>query len=363
MRPSRYPCAVVLACVLGMVAGCGAPGVPVPPSLELPQRVNDLRAVRKSSQVFLAWTVPTRSTDGRTIRNPGKTLVCRNLDSALTECGNAVGELPPSKATSIPRQTPAPEQDTYTDTLSEPLQQQHPTGNVIYAVVVRNEQGRSAGLSNQVAVPSAPTLAPPQEFHAGLQSSGIRLSWSPVSQPSAIPGLQYSYRIYRREKSGSNDIKLADLPLDSGASEFLDHSFEWEKTYVYHLTIVTQTLHDHEAETQVEGDNTPDVEVFAHDVFPPAVPTALQAVASGEGQPPFIDLIWSPDTDADLAGYNVYRRQEGGQAIRVNSAPVQTPAYRDTTALPGHSYIYSVSAVDLRGNESGRSTEASETVP
>ena len=52
---------------------------------------------------------------------------------------------------------------------------------------------------------------------------------------------------------------------------------------------------------EIEGDDTPKVTVYAHDVFPPAVPSGLQAVFSGVGQSPFVDLIWSPDTDADLA--------------------------------------------------------------
>jgi hypothetical protein len=42
---------------------------------------------------------------------------------------------------------------------------------------------------------------------------------------------------------------------------------------------------------------------------------------------------------------------------------VNTPAFRDSNVVPGHSYFYSISAVDVRGNESSRSEEASETVP
>jgi len=105
------------------------------------------------------------------------------------------------------------------------------------------------------------------------------------------------------------------------------------------------------------------VKVFAHDVYPPAVPSGLQAVFSGVGQPPFIDLIWSPVTDADLAGYNVYRREDDGPSAKTNSELVKTPALRDSNVSSGKKYFYSVSAVDLRGNESARSEETSESVP
>jgi fibronectin type 3 domain-containing protein len=68
-------------------------------------------------------------------------------------------------------------------------------------------------------------------------------------------------------------------------------------------------------------------------------------------------------TDADLAGYNVYRREGEAAPIKLNSDLIKAPSYRDGAVMPGKKYFYSVSAVDLRGNESARSDEASETVP
>jgi len=127
--------------------------------------------------------------------------------------------------------------------------------------------------------------------------------------------------------------------------------------------VVTVIHEEGKPEIQFEGDDTPPVRVFAHDVFPPAVPSGLQAVFSGVGQQPFIDLIWAPDTDADLAGYNVFRHEGGAEAVKINSELVKTPAFRDMNVASGKTYIYSVSAVDVRGNESARSQEASEAVP
>jgi fibronectin type 3 domain-containing protein len=113
----------------------------------------------------------------------------------------------------------------------------------------------------------------------------------------------------------------------------------------------------------VEGDDTSSVKIFAHDVFPPGVPTGLQAVFSGPGQAAFIDLIWTPVSDADLDGYNVYRHVASGSPVQLNAELVKTPAFRDSNVVAGKTYFYSVSAVDQRGNESARSEEASESVP
>jgi hypothetical protein len=53
-----------------MLAGCGVPGVPKPPSLDLPQPVGDLRAVRKGDSVYLAWTVPSQRPITLALRHP-----------------------------------------------------------------------------------------------------------------------------------------------------------------------------------------------------------------------------------------------------------------------------------------------------
>jgi len=59
----------------------------------------------------------------------------------------------------------------------------------------------------------------------------------------------------------------------------------------------------------------------------------------------------------------VYRHEEGGAAVKVNAQLVKTPAYRDASVASGVNYFYSISAVDVRGNESARSEEAGERVP
>jgi len=47
----------------------------------------------------------------------------------------------------------------------------------------------------------------------------------------------------------------------------------------------------------------------------------------------------------------------------MNAELVKTPAYRDVQVAAGKKYFYAVSAVDVRGNESAQSEEASESVP
>jgi len=353
------------------LVGCGVPGAPKPPSLELPEPVTDLRAVRKGDRVYLDWTVPTETTDRLALRHLGPTRICRRLNAAMGECANPVGEIP---APQLPRRRsaqqnrsakPAPKmQATYIDNLPRTLLVEIPRARIFYAISVLNENGRSAGISNIVQVPAVAAVPPPSDFRAQVAAEGIVLSWTAVPHAPEIPGLRHIYRVYRRPEGGTTDTVAGEVPFDASSwARLVDHSFEWEKTYSYRATVVTLIAEEGKPETQFEGDDTPAVTVFAHDVFPPAVPSGLQAVFSGVGQQPFIDLIWAPDTDADLAGYNVLRHEAGAEPVKINSELVKTPAFRDMNVASGKIYFYSVSAVDVRGNESARSQEASEAVP
>ena len=357
--------------IVALLSGCARIGPPLPPELELPKPVNDLRAVRKGSRVTLSWTIPTRTTAAETVRHMGPTRVCRNAQAALPmkQCSDIVGVVSPH---ATKPETGAAKAE-YTDTLPSNAAY---TGQVAYAVEVLNTYGRSAGLSNHVLVPSGPAMPPPTGFHLGLSAAGVQIFWNCPPEPSPQPAdVQFRLRVHRREsgaaaapttsssKTKTSQVVAAEADAFGCQKPVFDRSFQWEKTYLYRADIVTIVPTPGQPETQIEGDDTPPVELAAHDTFPPATPAGLEAAFSGPGQSPAIDLSWNPDTEADLAGYYVYRREEGGPPLKLNSEPARTSAYRDRAIQSGKKYFYSVSAVDVRGNESGRSEEASESVP
>jgi hypothetical protein len=346
-----------------LLVGCAQTGPPLPPSLELPRPPTDLRATRKGDRVTLSWSEPTLTTDRQSVRYLGPTLVCRSRESEISDCGNPTATLPapatvPQKSATARR---APQ--TYTDTLPTNMSAQDPAAEITYAVEVLNRNARGAALSNRVHVPAVATLPPPSDLNAKLNDEGAVLSWTSIGELQNVPGVQHRYRIYRRDESSGKDTIAGELPLgEVGPAYFADSSFAWEKTYLYRVTAVS-ILQRPDSEVQVEGDDTPAVRIVAHDVFPPSVPAGLQAAYSGEGQKPFIDLIWAPVTNSDLAGYNVYRSEANASAIKLNSALVKSPSYRDTAVASGKTYTYTVSAVDVRANESRPSEPTTEPVP
>lgn len=346
--------ALFICLSIGALAGCGTPGAPLPPSLGIPKPVSDLQATRKGDTVTLTWSAPTETTDGELMRKAGRMQVSRTLSGNVMQIAQL--PLPPALNDQQPLATAS-------DSLAGVLQS--PAGDFVeYHVLSQNHSGRSDRTSNLAAVPLVPTPVTPQRLQAVAVPQGISLSWDQAWPPQNRTHLntQYVYRIMRRAEDAKTPVVVAQPNVANEAMAFVDTGIEWQKHYDYWITPVT-LWQGTVIKGEVAGDDSPVVSVFADDKFPPAVPQGLEAVYSGMAQQPFIDLTWTPDTDPDLAGYSVYRHVGDEAPVKINAELVKTPSFRDTNVRPGTKYTYSVTAVDLRANESAPSPEASETVP
>ncbi len=344
---------------------CGTPGAPLPPSLNLAVPVDDLIASRRGYKVDLEWTLPHKHTDRTIIKHNPVTRICRRDGLTLMAKCTVIAEVEPPSAKAPQKQKHGPPigelRIHYVDTLPEELCLKNPGGFVLYAVEEVNASGRSAGLSNQVPIPLVPVIAAPDKLTAEVSAEGVRVSWSGPQPPQPPPGVTYRYRILRRPVGAPAYIVLDDVaPAAEGS--YLDKTFAWEQKYEYRITTLGEAQSGRTSGA-VEGEDSPSVEVFARDIYPPAQPVGLQAVFSSVGQKPFIDLTWAPNLESDLAGYNVFRWTKGEEPRKLNQQLIQTPSYRDEKVEAGKTYFYAVSAVDLRGNESPRSATANEAVP
>lgn len=351
----------ILLLVVFSLTGCGVPGAPLPPSTGIPKFVGDLQAVRKGDTVTLTWTTPTETSDGELIRKPGKMLVQRALISAHDPALHfqTVSEQPLEPTLKDERAAQATAKDSLADLLR--------SGGAefaVYSVLAQNRSGKSFGLPNRATVPLVPTLPTPQKVQAEPVPTGIRISWDQGWPPKNATQInaQYVYRIMRKLEGANDSAMVKQVSAGNEAIVFLDDSIEWEKNYQY--WVVPVTLWQAGARKgEVESDDSPVTTVFAHDIFPPAAPSGVQAVYSAAASSSFIDLTWTPNSEPDLAGYNVYRHVGSEPSVKINSELVKTPRFADPGIQAGMKYFYSVSAVDLRGNESEKSEETSETVP
>jgi len=143
----------------------------------------------------------------------------------------------------------------------------------------------------------------------------------------------------------------------------VDTSLEWGKTYIYQITPVAKALtQDGQVFAEMEGEGT-ELEVTAHDVFPPAVPESLLALVGHIPGKKFVDLTWAPNVKKDLATYNIYRREAGTDLVRIHTGPSAILSFQDNDVISGHTYFYCLSALGANGNESAKTSEVAATVP
>lgn len=343
----------------GWLAGCGTPGAPQPPSLNLPDAVTDLAATRTGSQVTLTWMMPKRNTDRTAIKGNVTAQICRREGS---------GPCSPVADESVPPGKPA----SYMDTLPNALASGEPRV-VSYFVELLNKKNRSAGLSNGATVVAGAAPGAVAGFKAEVRKQGVVLSWTPdgerapvrlvrklLTPPPAKPQQQGSLAPV---PEAVNQSMLVDKGVEQGRA--LDQTARFGESYEYRAQRVARVSVDGKT-LELAGEFSEPIDVDVKDVFPPSVPAGLAVVASAgeDGKGPSIDLNWQPNTEADLAGYIVYRREGDGEWQRISPVTLSIePAFHDAKVQPGHTYQYAVSAVDKDGHESGRSAIAEEKVP
>lgn len=343
------------------------PGTPQPPSLNLPNRVNDLFAVRTGGQVALTWTMPTKNTDKLLLKGNITVRICRNQSNASPCSVAATLQLTPGV------------NGAYTDTLPAPLAENMPRP-LTYFVELDNRKGRTAGLSNpaHVLAGEAPTAV--HGLSAEMRREGVLLQWNFAPAGAAPTDLRLQRTLLTPPAKNPKQGALAQpveplqqsllVEADAHPDRALDTSIHFGETYEYRAQRIARTTIDGQT-MELAGPLSAPVRIDAINKFPPAVPRGLAAVATaGEnGAAPAIDLNWQPNTEPDLAGYIVYRQDVNAAGAstawrRISpQQPVVGPGYDDPGVEPGHTYAYSVSAIDQQGHESVRSAPAQETVP
>jgi hypothetical protein len=250
-----------------------------------------------------------------------------------------------------------------------------------YSVELVNRKGRSAGLSNSVEILAGEAPPAIEDLTAELRRNGVLLRWAPAPNDSLPESSHVAVRLVRKllsppvKKPDQGPLAQPAEPLEqtllvepsATSDRALDKNIRFGETYEYRAQRVARIAVG-SSTLELASQLSAPLRIDAVNIFPPSAPKGLEAVATaGEnGSGPAIDLSWFPGTEADLAGYIVYRRDSGASAPwqRISTAqPVVGPGYHDSNVQPGHTYTYAVTAVDQQGLESPHSAEASDTVP
>jgi hypothetical protein len=374
------------AAILTLCAiGCASPAPPQAPALNLPEPIKDLAAQRVGDTVELHWTTPTQTTSRVPVKGPITAQICR-IPSSSAAC-TPIATLPVK---------PGP--SAASDPLPATLSSETRATLLTYRIQLLNNHNRSAGLSNDAFAAAGSAPPPVQQLRTTPAPEGIQLTWTPTQSPAAIEltrtslnpdGTPIQAPPPKAAKTSANPLakkppqkpqpdplqppapietKLRTPASTTAPGGTLDRTAQKNSTYRYTAQrVLTVTLDSHTLE--LRSPISSPIQITLRDIFPPHTPTGLEAVPGGlTPTDRSIDLSWVPNSDADLAGYFVYRQDVDSSgaiaatATRLNQTPVVGPAYRDQTAKPGRRYAYRVTAVDAAGNESPTSAPVQETL-
>ena len=172
---------------------------------------------------------------------------------------------------------------------------------------------------------------------SSAQPGIVTLDWEDSAE-SDVSG----YAVYFAKNSSGPFTRLAWLLPDSG---YMDIRTGDGATYYYAVSAINSW--------GLESPKSAIVEVESLDVTPPKPPTGLRLLnadrTAGRAR-----LEWNVSSGDTIRGYRLYR-QDGDEPSAPITALLFGARFEDWTLPPEGDFTYSVSAIDLAGNESGLS--------
>ena len=335
----------LFACFL---LACAAELPPHPPQVQIPETVKDLSVNQVGNAWVVSFTRPRKAVDGRRLTKP---VEARLFRLASGSGGPAPKILPstrpwvtfePEELAALARSNkvvdhiPLSAQD-FSAELGETL-------TFAVETLTRGFRGRPrvSPPSNLVSRRLLDVPDPASQVRVIPTEKALEVEWAaPSSNVSGHQTLRpMAYRVYRSDSGKPSSFLLRG---EADSSPYFDSDFQFGHHYFYRVRAVVR-----EGGAEAESDDSAVATITPRDTFPPQPPRGLRALSTGTAS----ELVWNPNSETDLAGYNVYRRKGDGAPERLNHQLVQTPVFSDSSAKGASGYTYWVTAVDLAGNES-----------
>ncbi len=205
-----------------------------------------------------------------------------------------------------------------------------------FAVKAVDEQGNTSAISNVIlisTIPSGDTEAPAAPSNLNVTANDflrMELSWD-ASISTDVAG----YKIFRDgiEIAETNETSYVDTVPTTGVG------------YSYYVKAFDE-------KQNLSANSNTDSAVSKDDTIPDS-PIDLRI----HNYESYVELKWSSNTEPDIAGYEIWRKPEGGVLTFLEDAG-NVLSYQDTTGAEAQKYIYAIKAYDTAANKSGYSNEA-----
>ncbi|MBI3939760.1 MAG: hypothetical protein HY315_02895 [Acidobacteria bacterium] len=333
-----------------LLFSCAKIADPRPPNLTPPSSIQDLHLEQQENRIILDFSMPTAYVDGQPLDLFNVAIYRLTLPRAdqpppllsaqMEQSGQIVQRLGPDDLQKIVRNG----RYRFEDVVAFPDRNFIFQRSFSYSLRFYSPRKVASSFSNLAFIsPVAPALAP-QLHPARAIEQAVALDWDAPRQnmDGSAPPRLVGYRIFRGATGRTLD-RIADIEGD--VRHYADAAVTPDMTYYYAVQARSTE------EPSAFGPMSAVIAVSTVDVFPPAVPGGIGATVAGSR----VELVWEPNSEIDLQGYNVYRSGAlDGGFQKVNAALLSVNGLSDAPPSRGLFY-YRVSAVDSKGNESAPS--------
>jgi predicted small lipoprotein YifL len=204
--------------------------------------------------------------------------------------------------------------------------------------------GRKKSLSTPLQTLKTLLTPPPvQDLQVSRQGKVVMLNWSkPLVQDKERTIMPISgYQVYRKTSGVNGEADFRPIGSEKVINEFfydLDSGTDGEYEYQVSCRLAER----------IESASSNTVKIKVLDTFPPDIPGNL-VIFTAKDQ---IFLTWETVPDADLAFYRLYRKFTEKEDFKLLADEVTDNFFRDKQVAHGKLYIYAISAIDKKGNES-----------
>jgi len=336
--------------ILLFFPACGKKGPLRMPEMVVPQAVRDLKARAEGSAIILSFGIPVKNTDGSTLTDLRGFKILRSVRKLSEGCESCPRKFIPLADIEYQRAEgllPARgEQKEFRDSSVSPGMEYH------YKVLSFNADDEFSKESNSAKAYWNLPPAPVQNLIAQAGNGMVNLQWGKVNSlaDGSLCREPLLYNCYRTDE-GTQFLfaPVNEQPVEATAYQVINLKNDQQYTFRIHAARKV-------GEGWVESEGSLPVSAIPVDLEPPSIPQGLTAFWIDEG----ISLRWEESPEADVSGYNIYRREEGKGALeKLNPDPVKGTIFLDTGVKKDTAYYYAISSADSssRRNESSPSEE------
>ena len=201
----------------------------------------------------------------------------------------------------------------------------------VYVIRGISKAGRGGPPAERVTIPLVTVPPPPSAVAVKPTERSYVLDWVPPVAEAGQPAI--AFNVFQH---GTENTLLNASPLGEAKFEHSPVRPGEEQCFVVSSVQVVGNV-------PLESEpSAPACSTWA-DIYAPAAPKGLQAVAADDG----ISLSWDANAEADIAGYLVLRAEAPGDTLQpLVREPIRQTNYRDTTVQSGVRYVYAIVALD-----------------